>query len=155
MVDLGFNYRLPDIQCALGLSQLAKLDRFLARRTAIAERYRRELSAVPGVLMPAVAADVTHAWHIFAILLDPERVGVGRAEVFGALRAEGIGVTVHYIPVYRHPYYQRLGYPTAMCPVAESAHERLLTLPLSARMLDSDVADVVAAVSKVLRHFTR
>jgi len=154
MVDLGFNYRLPDIQCALGLSQLAKLDRFLARRTAIAERYRRELSAVPGVLMPAVAADVTHAWHIFAILLDPERVGVGRAEVFGALRAEGIGVAVHYIPVYRHPYYQRLGYPTAMCPVAESAHERLLTLPLSARMLDSDVADVVAAVSKVLRHFT-
>jgi UDP-4-amino-4,6-dideoxy-N-acetyl-beta-L-altrosamine transaminase len=153
MVDLGFNYRLPDVQCALGISQLAKLDRFLARRTAIAEHYRRALSAVPGVLVPAVADGVRHAWHIFPILLDPDRVRAGRAEVFAALRAEGIGVTVHYVPVYRHPYYQRLGYPKALCPVAESAHERLLTLPLSARMLDADADDVVAAVDKVFRHF--
>jgi perosamine synthetase len=153
MVDLGFNYRLPDILCALGISQLAKLDYFLARRTAIAERYRHELTAVPGVVLPAVAADVTHAWHIAPILLDAARVRAGRAELFGALRAEGIGVTVHYIPVYRHPYYQRLGYPKSLCPVAESAHERLLTLPVSARMTEVDAADVVTAVAKVFGHF--
>ena len=153
MIDLGFNYRLPDIQCALGLSQLTKLDRFLARRRAIAERYGRELAGVPGVLVPAVAPDVRHAWHIFPILVDAERVRAGREAVFAALRAEGIGVTVHYIPVYQHPYYQRLGYPKSLCPVAESAYERLLTLPVSARMSDGDAADVVTAVRKVFRHF--
>jgi perosamine synthetase len=153
MVDLGFNYRLTDVQCALGLSQLAKLDRFLARRAAIAERYRRALADVPGLLIPAVAADVRHAWHIFPVLLDAARVRAGRAEIFAALRAEGIGVTVHYIPVYRHPYYQRLGYAKTSCPVAESLFERLLTLPLSARLSDADAGDVIAAVTKVFGHF--
>jgi perosamine synthetase len=153
MVDLGFNYRLTDVQCALGLSQLAKLDRFLARRRAIAERYRAALADVPGVIVPAVAPDVGHAWHIFPVLLDAGRLRAGRAEVFAALRAEGIGVTVHYIPVYRHPYYQALGYPKSACPVAESAHERLLTLPMSARLTDTDAGDVIAAVAKVFGHF--
>jgi UDP-4-amino-4,6-dideoxy-N-acetyl-beta-L-altrosamine transaminase len=153
MVDLGFNYRLPDIQCALGLAQLARLDTFLKRRTEIAARYRGALATVPGLRLPTVAPDLTHAWHIFPVRLDPARLRVGRAEVFAALRAEGIGVTVHYIPVYHHPYYQRLGYPRALCPVAEAAHERLLTLPISARMSERDAGDVVTAVHKVLGHF--
>ncbi len=153
MVDLGFNYRLTDLQCALGLSQLAKLDRFLARRAALADLYRRALAEVPGVIIPSVAPDVRHAWHIFPILLDAARVRAGRDEIFAALRAEGIGVTVHYIPVYRHPYYQRLGYPHSCCPVAESAYDRLLTLPLSARLSDADAGDVIAAVAKVFGHF--
>ena len=153
MVDLGFNYRLPDILCALGLAQLGRLDRFLARRRRIAERFRAELTTVPGLRIPAVAPDVTHAWHIFPVLLEPAHLRADRNAIFAALRAEGIGVAVHYIPVYRHPYYQRLGYPRSLCPVAEAAHDRLLTLPLSARMTDADVGDVVAAVHKVFRHF--
>ena len=155
MADLGFNYRLTDVQCALGLSQLAKLDRFLARRAAIAARYREALGSLAGVALQAVAPDVRHAWHIFPLLLDLERLAADRRAIFTALRAEGIGVNVHYIPVYWHPYYQRLGYPKGLCPVAERAYERLLTLPLFPAMEDRDVDDVVAAVAKVVGHFTR
>ena len=149
MLDLGFNYRLTDIQCALGLSQLDKLDGFLARRRALAARYIAALAGVPGVRLPAVAPDVRHAWHLFPVLLDLERLAVDRRAVFVALRAEGIGVNVHYIPVYWHPYYARRGYRRGLCPVAEWAYERLLTLPLFPAMDDRDVDDVVRAVVKV------
>ena len=155
MADLGFNYRLTDVQCALGLSQLAKLDRFLARRAAIAARYREALGSLAGVALQAVAPDVRHAWHIFPLLLDLERLASDRRAIFTALRAEGIGVNVHYIPVYWHPYYQRLGYPKGLCPVAERAYERLLTLPLFPAMEDRDVEDVVTAVRRVITHYAR
>jgi len=155
MVDLGFNYRLTDVQCALGLSQLGKLDRFLARRAAIAARYREALGRLPGVALQTVAPDVRHAWHIFPLLLDLERLAADRRAIFTALRAEGIGVNVHYIPVYWHPYYQRLGYPKGLCPVAERAYERLLTLPLFPAMEDRDVEDVVTAVRRVITHYAR
>ena len=153
MTDLGFNYRLTDLQCALGLSQLDKLDRFLARRASIAARYRGALGRLPGVALQAVAPDVRHAWHLFPLLLDLEHLAADRRAIFTALRAEGIGVNVHYIPVYWHPYYQRLGYPKGLCPVAERAYERLLTLPLFPAMEDRDVEDVVAAVEKVVSCF--
>jgi len=155
MVDLGFNYRLTDVQCALGLSQLGKLDRFLARRAAIAARYREALGRLPGVALQTVAPDVRHAWHIFPLLLDLDRLAADRRAIFAALRAEGIGVNVHYIPVYWHPYYQRLGYPKGLCPVAERAYERLLTLPLFPAMEDRDVEDVVTAVRRVITHYAR
>ena len=155
MVDLGFNYRLTDVQCALGLSQLGKLDRFLARRAAIAARYREALGRLPGVALQTVAPDVRHAWHIFPLLLDLDRLADDRRAIFAALRAEGIGVNVHYIPVYWHPYYQRLGYPKGLCPVAERAYERLLTLPLFPAMEDRDVEDVVTAVRRVITHYAR
>ncbi|MBI4270635.1 MAG: UDP-4-amino-4,6-dideoxy-N-acetyl-beta-L-altrosamine transaminase [Candidatus Rokubacteria bacterium] len=155
MVDLGFNYRLTDVQCALGLSQLDKLDRFLARRAAIAARYREALGRLPGVALQTVAPDVRHAWHIFPLLLDLDRLAADRRAIFTALRAEGIGVNVHYIPVYWHPYYQRLGYPKGLCPVAERAYERLLTLPLFPAMEDRDVEDVVTAVRRVITHYAR
>ena len=155
MVDLGFNYRLTDVQCALGLSQLGKLDRFLARRAAIAARYREALGRLPGVALQTVAPDVRHAWHIFPLLLDLERLAADRRAIFTALRAEGIGVNVHYIPVYWHPYYQRLGYAKGLCPVAERAYERLLTLPLFPAMEDRDVEDVVTAVRRVITHYAR
>lgn len=155
MTDLGFNYRLTDLAAALGLSQLGKLDRFLARRAAIAAEYRAALAGVPGIRLPAVAADVRHAWHIFPVLLEPGELTADRATVFRALRAEGIGVNVHYIPVYWHPYYAARGHPRGLCPVAESAYERLLTLPLFPAMEDRDVKDVIVAVEKVVRHFHR
>ncbi len=155
MLDLGFNYRLTDLQCALGLSQLGKLDGFLARREAIAARYRRAFAACAGLRVPHVASHVRHAWHLFVVELELERLRVDRGVVFEALRAEGIGVNVHYIPVYRHPYYRTHGYADVSCPVAERAYERLLTLPLFPGMADRDVDDVVVAVEKVLGHFRR
>jgi perosamine synthetase len=155
MVDLGFNYRLTDLQCALGLAQLGKLDGFLARREAIAARYHRELRRLPGLALPAVAPDVRHAWHLYPVLLELEQLVADRRTVFAALRAEGIGVNVHYIPVYWHPYYRRLGYEKGLSPRAEAAYERLLSLPMFPAMSDHDVDDVVTAVRKVLGHFAR
>jgi perosamine synthetase len=150
MVDLGYNYRLTDLQCALGLSQLGKLDRFLARREAIAERYLAALKDQPGLTLPQVVPDARHAWHIFPVLLDLPRLTVDRAGVYAALRAENIGVTFHYVPAYWHPYYAARGYARGLCPVAEDAAARLLTLPLFPGMGDDDVADVLTAVRKVL-----
>lgn len=150
MVALGYNYRLPDINCALGLSQLRKLDGWLARRRTLAARYQRELAGVPELRLLEVREDREPAWHLFPILLDLERLRVGRGQVFAALRAEGIGANVHYIPVYWHPYYERLGYRRGLCPVAEDAYERLITLPLFAGMSDADAGDVVEALVKVV-----
>jgi len=155
MVDLGYNYRITDVQCALGLSQLGKLDRFLARREAIAERYVAALKDQPGLTLPQVAPDVRHAWHIFPVLLDGPRLTADRAAVYAALRAENIGVTFHYVPAYWHPYYAARGYARGLCPVAEDAAGRLLTLPLFPGMSDADVTDVVTAVRKVLGHYLR
>jgi len=150
---LGYNYRLTDLACALGLSQLRKLEASLTRRAAIAARYTDALGALPGIVPPAVRADVTPAWHLYPVRVDPARLGADRAQVFRALRAENIGVNVHYIPVPWHPYYQRLGYRRGGWPVAEDAYERLLTLPLWPGMSDDDVADVLDAVRKVVRRY--
>ncbi len=155
MVDLGFNYRLTDIQCALGLSQLEKLSRFVARREVIAERYAAALKELTALGVPAVGPETRHAWHIFPVLLELERLAVDRATIFAALRAENIGVALHYVPAYWHPYYERLGYRRGLCPVAEAASSRLLTLPIFPGMTDADVDDVVAALDKVTRHYAR
>src|SRR5262245_3603556 len=155
MVDLGFNYRLTDVQCALGLSQIARLDEVLRRRRAIAARYGAGLAGMPGLALQQLPEGCEHAWHIFPILLDLDRLAGDRRAIFAALRAEGIGVNVHYIPVYWHPYYQRLGYAKGLCPVAEALYERLITLPLFPAMTDADVDDVLMAVTKVIDHFGR
>jgi perosamine synthetase len=148
MVELGYNYRLTDIGAALGSSQLARLDEFLARRRALAARYQERLGGHDLVEMPELDAGADSAWHFTFARLRLERLRVDRGAVFHALRAENIGVNVHYIPVHQHPYY-RERYPGLSFPVAEQAYERLLTLPLHAGMTDADVDDVVRAVDKV------
>ena len=130
MVDLGFNYRLSDLQCALGTSQLSRLEPLLKRRAAIAERYTAALGGMDFVTVPTVLPDCRHGWHIFPVLLEIERLSAPRDTVLAALRAEGIGATVHYVPAYWHPYYEALGYRRGLCPRAEAAYERLLSLPL-------------------------
>ncbi|MBI4232967.1 MAG: DegT/DnrJ/EryC1/StrS family aminotransferase, partial [Chloroflexi bacterium] len=155
MADLGYNYRLSDLQCALGLSQLTKLDRWLARRREIAARYASALAHLEEVQLPQILFDVESAWHLYVIQLRLEMLRVGREQVFQALRAENIGVNVHYIPVYWHPYYHGLGYRRGLCPVTESVYERLLTLPIWPGMTDEDVDDVVEAMTKVLRAYRR
>jgi len=151
MTHLGYNYRLTDIQCALGLGQLAKLDRRLARRREIAERYRRAFAPLPGVRPLSVRDGVEHAWHLYVVRLDREVLGVDRATIYKWLRAEGIGVGVHYVPVHLHPFYrERFGTAPGLCPAAEAAYEEILSLPLFPAMTDGDVAEVVAAVANVV-----
>jgi len=148
MVELGYNYRLTDIAAALGRSQVRRLGDFLARRRELAARYLERLAGHPAVELPAISPDADPAWHFLFARLRPDALRVGRAEVFRALRAEGIGVNVHYIPVHTHPYY-RERCPGVSMPVAEAAYERLLTLPLHAGMTDADLDDVVVALDKV------
>jgi len=154
MVLLGYNYRLTDIGCALGLSQLQRLDANLARRSQIAASYTSAFQELSGLIPPAVRPDVNPAWHLYPIRLDLARIRVGRAEIFRALRAEGLGVNVHYIPVHLHPYYRkRFGYCGGEYPVAEEAYKGLISLPIFCGMSDQDVADVVKAVSKVVTYY--
>src|SRR5581483_5613737 len=155
MQVLGYNYRLTDLQCALGLSQLPKLDDWVARRRAIAARYTAALAALPAVETPTVLGDREPAWHLYVVRLHLDRLRVDRAQVFRALRAENIGVNVHYVPVPWHSYYAALGYRKGSWPVAEAAYARMLTLPIFPTMTDTDVDDVVEAVAKVLGHYAR
>lgn len=154
MVMLGFNYRLTDVACALGLSQLKKLPENLSRRREIAARYTAAFREIPGVVAPTVRPEVLPAWHLYPIRVDVSRVSADRGTIFSALRAENIGVNVHYIPVHLHPYYRgRFGYAGGEFPVAEDAYHRLISLPMFHGMNDRDVEDVIAAVSKVMAHY--
>jgi len=154
MVLLGFNYRLPDIGCALGMKQLKKLNANLVRRREIATRYTEAFRSLPGVIPPTVRAGANPAWHLYPIRLDLQKLAADRAQVFRALRAENIGVNVHYIPVHLHPYYrQQFGYQGGEFPVAEDAYARLISLPMFHGMNDQDVEDVIQAVGKVFSHY--
>ena len=154
MVDLGYNYRLSDIQCALGISQLARLPQSVARRQAIARQYDEAFRHIPPVKPLAVRDDVSHAYHLYVVRLDLESLAADRAAIFHALRAEGIGVNVHYLPVHLHPYYRnKFGTRPGLCPVAEAAYERILSLPMFPAMSDGDVRDVVEAMDKVIGHY--
>jgi UDP-4-amino-4,6-dideoxy-N-acetyl-beta-L-altrosamine transaminase len=156
MQFLGFNYRLTDIACALGLSQMPRLEANLARRRAIAVQYGAAFGDLPEITVPAVRKSVNPAWHLYPIRLNLQRLTAGRSEIFRALRAENIGVNVHYIPVHYHPYYrERFGYRGGEFPIAEDAYERLISLPMFHRMSDQDVSDVIAAVRKVCAAYSR
>ncbi|MGH2407932.1 MAG: DegT/DnrJ/EryC1/StrS family aminotransferase [Candidatus Limnocylindrales bacterium] len=148
MVELGYNYRLTDIAAALGSSQLTRLDAFLERRRMLAAHYLDRLGGHRYLDMPVVAPDTDPAWHFCFAQLRLDRLRVDRGGVYRAMRAEGIGVNVHYIPVHTHPYY-RERFPGLSFPNSEAAYERLLTLPLHAGMTTSDVDDVVMALDKV------
>src|ERR1700733_10415803 len=155
MVLLGFNYRLPDIACALGIEQLKKLDAGLARRREIAARYTAAFSRIPGIIPPAVRAEVNPAWHLYPIRLEPAALRSDRAQFFRALRAENIGVNVHYIPVHLHPYYrERFGYRGGEFPLAEDAYSRLISLPMFHGMTERDAEDVIDAVRKVANFYS-
>jgi perosamine synthetase len=148
IASLGYNYRLTDVQCALGLSQLSRLAGFLTRRREIAARYDRAFAAIPAVAPLERRPEVEHAYHLYVVRVDKDR-----RKVFDALRAEGIGVNVHYEPIHLHPLFRtRCGTGPGMCPIAEREYERILTLPLFPAMRDDDVDDVITAVEKVMTH---
>lgn len=151
MVELGHNYRMSDLQAALGVSQLTKIDTFLARRHQIAEMYNAALAEIPGVTVPEQLAETESGWHLYMIQLDSKVLKKTRKIIFNEMRARNIGVHVHYIPVYWHPYYQGLGYEKGICPVAEKWYEQALTLPIFPRMTNEDVLDVLKALSEVIK----
>ena len=147
MHTLGFNYRLTDVQCALGLSQLRKLPRFLARRREIADRYRRAFDGLPYLISPTIRPGVTPAWHLYVLRIATD--AALRLPFFEALREAGLGVQVHYIPVYRHPYYQERGYEAVSCPVAEDFYARAVSIPIFPGMSDDDISYVIDAVRDI------
>ncbi len=151
--SLGFNYRMTDIQAALGMNQAKKIDSFLKRRKAIAQHYTEAFHNFHLLTTPPSLDGIDSSWHIYVIRLHLEKLTVSRSELFQALQKENIGVNVHYIPVYYHPYYQKLGYKKGICPHAESLYEEIITLPLFPKMTRQDVKDVIDAVKKVCFYY--
>jgi dTDP-4-amino-4,6-dideoxygalactose transaminase len=154
--DLGFNFRITDFQCALGISQLKKLDRFVERRREIAALYNRAFAEIEEIITPMEGNHVKAAYHIYVIQLRTEMLKGGRKEIFEALRAENIGVNVHYVPVHLHPFYQsKFGYKRGDYPRAERYYRRAMSLPVFPKMKNSDVKDVIKALSKVICYYRR
>ncbi|MGH6953757.1 MAG: UDP-4-amino-4,6-dideoxy-N-acetyl-beta-L-altrosamine transaminase [Alphaproteobacteria bacterium] len=150
MPEPGFNYRASDLHCALGLSQLRKLGRFLARRRALALRYDRALAPLAPVVRPgARLPGAESGWHLYTVLIDFARAGLDRVALMRALEARGIGTQVHYLPVHRQPYY-RGRYGALELPGADAYYARTLSLPLFPAMADTDVDRVAAALAEVL-----
>ena len=147
MQELGFNYRITDFQCALGISQLKKLDGFLKRRRKIVNIYNNELSELAGITLPTERPYVTSSWHIYYVRI---RGGAGRKRAFERLRESDIGVQVHYIPVYLQPYYRkRFKYKEGLCPNAEEYYSETITLPLYPKMTNDQVNAVTRRVREI------
>ncbi|MEX6724538.1 UDP-4-amino-4,6-dideoxy-N-acetyl-beta-L-altrosamine transaminase [Parapedomonas caeni] len=147
--SLGFNYRMTDIQAALGLSQLRRLDPLQQARIALADRYDALLADLP-LLRPARGADRLSSWHLYAIEVDDSRTTVSRLALFNALRAAQIGVNVHYIPIHTQPYYARLGFRPGDFPHAERYYARALSIPLFPGMSEAQQARVVEVLRRTL-----
>jgi UDP-4-amino-4,6-dideoxy-N-acetyl-beta-L-altrosamine transaminase len=146
---LGFNYRMTDIAAALGLSQLTRIDEFITRRRGIAAAYDAAFGDLP-VTTPWQHPDTDSAWHLYVIRVDPRRTTRSHREIFDALRAAGIGVNLHYIPVYRQPYYRELGFGQGHCPNAEAYYTEAISLPIYATLTDEEQDFVIRAVSQAL-----
>jgi UDP-4-amino-4,6-dideoxy-N-acetyl-beta-L-altrosamine transaminase len=150
MAALGFNYRASAIHCALGLSQLGKLQRFMDKRTALMARYRERLAPLAPMIKPLVQMpDCNPAWHLCVVLVDFDAAGVSRADCMRALQARGVGTQVHYIPVHRQPFYRKR-YGDLNLPGADAYYAKILSLPLFASMNDDDVDYVVDTLNAVL-----
>ncbi|MCI9633159.1 MAG: UDP-4-amino-4,6-dideoxy-N-acetyl-beta-L-altrosamine transaminase [Ruminococcus sp.] len=152
---LGYNYRMTDIQCALALSQLQKLERFVARRKELVRRYDEAFREMPEIIVQSEVEGSDTVRHLYILRLDQEQLTCGRKKFYDAMQAENIGVNVHYIPVYWFPYYQSLGYQRGLCPNAEAYYENSMTLPLFYGMADEDQDDVIRAVGKLMEYFRK
>lgn len=144
-LTLGYNYRITDVQCALGISQMRKLDRYLSRRREIADRYNQAFATLTNLQIPHQMEGCNNSWHLYVIKLQKSR-----REVFEELVARGIGVNVHYIPVYTQPYYRNHGYAEVTCPKAEDAYAGFISLPMYAKLLKEEQDYVIEQVKSIL-----
>lgn len=144
---LGYNYRISDVMCALGRSQLKKLDRFVAKRKEVAVRYNEELGDVKGIILPYQKEGCNSSWHLYTIQIEENR----RLEVYTKMKEAGIGVDVHYLPVYRHPYYQDNGYSGVCCPNAEKVYSRILSIPIFYKLSYDQQTYVIDTIKRIMR----
>jgi perosamine synthetase len=149
MVELGYNYRLPDVQCALGLAQLERLPHWVAKRRTVAAWYEDALRGMTHVRPLRVHADRTNAHHLYVVRLDLAKLSIDRARAFAHLRERSIGANVHYAPVYLHSFYRSRGYQPGLCAVAEQTYREILTLPMFPAMSQSDVTRVANALREL------
>jgi UDP-4-amino-4,6-dideoxy-N-acetyl-beta-L-altrosamine transaminase len=146
---LGFNYRMTDICAALGLSQMTRIEEFVARRREIAAAYDAAFADLP-VTSPWQRPDTASAWHLYVIRIDRQRASRSHREIFDSLREAGIGVNLHYIPVYRQPYYRELGFGQGHCPNAEAYYAEAISLPMYFGLSDDEQRQVVTAVAEAV-----
>lgn len=149
-VDLGFNFRMTDLQAALGVSQMARLDAYVSRRQQLAKRYEEKLAGLP-ITLPWQHADGDSAWHLYVVCVSNDKMGKTRRQVFEELRARDIGVNVHYIPVHTQPYYRRLGFADGDFPNAESYYESAISLPMFATLSEPQQDNVVKSLKAILQ----
>ncbi len=154
-VDLGYNYRITDFQAALLISQLDKLPRFSARRKEIVEKYNQAFSDMPEVFVQKEIEESDSTRHLYILRLNLEKLNCGRKEFFDAMCAENTCTQVNYIPVYYHPYYEKLGYEKGICPNAEKFYEEVMSIPLYAALSDAEVDEVIRAVKKIVAHYRK
>lgn len=152
-IELGYNYRMTDLQAALGTSQLDKLFVFSKRRNEIVNKYNEAFSKIKQLTVQREITESDTTRHLYLIRIKPNLLKANRNEIYKALNAENIGLQVHYIPVYYHPYYQGLGYHKGICPIAEKLYEEIITIPLYYSLTDEDVESVIEAVIKVINYY--
>lgn len=148
-LELGYNYRMTDLQAALGLSQFVRLDEFLKRRNALARHYDQKLANLP-LQLPTVQPENRSAFHLYGVRLCSSAVSKPHREVFDSLREQGIGVNLHYMPVHLQPYYRKLGFGPGLCPEAERYAREAISLPLYPGLSELEQDSVVTAVAKAL-----
>ncbi len=149
-IDLGFNYRMTDIQAALGESQMGRIDEYVGRRHQIAEKYNKELSSLK-ITLPRQSPKTYSSYHLYPICVDEDRTGVCQRQAFDKLWESGIAVNLHYIPVHRHPYYETLGFKKNDFPVAERFHREVITLPMFPGLTDKDHDFVIEITRKIFQ----
>jgi len=152
----GFKYNLTDIGAAIGIEQLKKCDAFGAARKRIATAYNEGLSKLPEIQTPVCESDVQHAWHLYVIQLDLERLKINRYQFIEALKEQGIGTSVHFIPLHLHPYYRdKFGYAPDDFPKASETYQRIISLPIYPKMTEAHIEHVIAAVGKIVQEQRR
>ncbi len=154
-IALSTNYRITDMQAALIESQLKKLPQFAARRDGIRRRYDEAFRKLPQLFVQEETEGAETVRHLYILRIVPDRLTIDRRRFYEALAAENIIPNVHYVPVYRFPYYEALGYAKGLCPEAEKLYDEMLTIPLSAGMTDQDVDDVIFAVTRIAEYYGR
>ena len=154
-IELGYNYRITDFQAALIISQMKKLDKFIARRKEIVQKYNEAFADIPEIIIQKEIPQSYTCRHLYIIRLDLDKLNCTRREFFDAMSAENVQCQIHYVPVYWFPYYQQLGYKKGLCPKAEDVYKGIMSIPLYPRMTNQYVDDVIHAVSKVVEYYRK